>query len=158
SNPNVLYCINDEHWFGRGTVLKSVDGGLTWSDAGRPDGIASDAAQLAISPFDPNNVYATTSKGLYQTTTGGGTWKLVFAPSPAPQGLGPVVLDAAVSKIYVGSPYTGFYESIDGGKSWKQQNDGVAAANVVALEVCQSDPMTIYAGAVGIGLLKSTDG
>jgi uncharacterized protein YjdB len=158
SNPKVLFTINDEYWFGRGTVLKSVDGGQSWTDAGRPSGIASDAAQLAISPSDPNTVYATTAKGLFQTTTGGGTWKLVFAPTPAPQSLGSLALNLASSKLYVGSPYTGFYVSNDSGKNWSQENNGIAAADIVGLDVCASDPATIYAGAAGVGLFKTTNG
>jgi Chitobiase/beta-hexosaminidase C-terminal domain/Clostridial hydrophobic W len=158
SNPKVLYTINDEYWFGRGTVLKSLDAGQTWTDAGRPDGIASDAAQLAISPIDPNTVYATTTKGLFETTTGGGTWKLVFASTSSPQNLGSLALDTNNSKLYVGSPYTGFYESSDGGKNWSQQNTGIAAANVVGLDVCASDPSTIYVGAQSVGVLKTTNG
>ncbi|MFZ1086775.1 MAG: MBG domain-containing protein, partial [Terracidiphilus sp.] len=156
SNPNVLYMNNDEYWFGNGTVLASTDGGQTWTNAGRPDGVASDAGQLAISPSDPNTVYAVTSLGLYKTTTGGNTWAKVFAPGGPSPGLVAVALSGG-SDIFAGSSASGFYRSIDGGASWAQSNSGISAANVVGLEVCRSNPSTIYAAEYATPLMKSMD-
>jgi len=158
SNPNVLYITNDGATFGRGTVLKSTDGGNTWSDAGAPDGRASDVGQLAISPTDPNTVYATTNLGLYKTITGGGTWNLVFAAPGAFPSVTSIALDVSRSSIYAGTPYSGFYRSGDSGSTWSQQNTGIAGATFAGLEVCSSDPTTAYAGAVGVPLMKTVDG
>jgi len=157
SNPNVLYTTNDEVSFGRGTVVKSTDGGRSWVDAGRPDGIASDAVQLAISPVDANVVYATTSKGLFRTVTGGGMWTLVFAPPNGRHALVPVAIDFNKSRLYTGSPFSGFYESLDGGKSWSQANEGMAAASVFGMETCMGNGATIYAAIDALGLVKTTD-
>lgn len=154
----MLYLINDQYSFGRGTVLTSTDGGNTWSDAGAPDGAESDASQLAISPTNPNIVYATTSQGLYETTTGGGTWNPVFAPPGVSPYLSPVALDASRSSIYVGSPNTGFYRSANSGTTWSQQNTGIAGATFYGLDVCASDPTTIYASAPGVPLTNTVDG
>jgi PKD repeat protein len=148
SNPNVLYLTNDEYNFLRGTVLKSTDGGNTWTNAGRPDGTASDVGQLQILPADPNTVYATTSEGLYETTTGGGVWKQVFAPNSGGSYLLSVALDGK-STLYVGSQYSGVYGSTDGGTTWKQENNGVFNVQFAGLDVCSSAPNTIYAAAEG---------
>ncbi len=159
SNPNVLYLLNDEYNDGRGTVLKSIDGGNTWTDAGRPDGYPSDAVQLQILPSDPNSVYATTSLGLYETTQGGGVWKLVFAPPPA-DGVPSVVsvaLDPQDSVIYLGSEVSGVYRSLDGGLNWQQANQGVFSVQVMGLDVCSGAPDTIYAVALGQIPLKTVD-
>ena len=156
SNPNVLYMNNDEYWFGNGTVLASTDGGQTWTNVGRPDGIVSDAGQLAISPTDPNTVYAVTSLGLYKTTTGGNTWAQVFAPGGPSPGLVAVAL-AGGSDIFAGSSASGFFRSIDGGANWAQSNSGISAANIVGLEVCRSNPSTIYAAEYATPLMKSMD-
>jgi photosystem II stability/assembly factor-like uncharacterized protein len=86
SNSNVLYASNDQYDIEFGvrdaTVLKSIDGGSTWNDAGQPDGYPSDVVQLQILRSDPNTVFATTSRGVHVTTNGGGTWNAVFASTP----------------------------------------------------------------------------
>src|SRR5260370_38432954 len=106
SNSRTLDTINDEYSFGRGTVLKSVDAGQTWTDAGRPDGVASDAAQLAISPLDPNTVFVTTWKGLFETTTAGANRQLLFAPPPARQTRASLSLNLASATLCAGAPFT----------------------------------------------------
>jgi photosystem II stability/assembly factor-like uncharacterized protein len=160
SNSNVLYALNDEYdsFLGalNATVLTSTDGGNTWTDAGRPDGYASDANQLQILPSDPNTVYATTSLGLYKTTTGGGTWNFVFAPTEGGPSLESVALDSTNSVIYVGSPYSGVYTST-GGSTWQQENQGIFLVRFAGLDACNSAPDTIYAEASGLAPIKTTD-
>jgi photosystem II stability/assembly factor-like uncharacterized protein len=156
SNPKIMYATNDEASVGRGTVLKSIDGGVSWFNVGRPDGVASDVGQISVSPLDPETVYATTSKGLFKTSLGGGTWAPVFAP-PAPfQSVVSIASDANSSSLFMGSSYTGFYKSSDG-TTFQQANTGLAATNISGLDVCKSNPSDIYLGATGVGLLESVD-
>lgn len=126
SNPNVLYMTHDEYWFGRGTILKSVDYGNNWSNVGRPAG-PTDAGQMAIDPTDPNIVYVTSSLGIHKTTTGGGSWPRIFYPLTGQTYMLAVSVNPANSaKVYGGSYYTGFYRSLDSGGIWTQYNTGIA--------------------------------
>jgi photosystem II stability/assembly factor-like uncharacterized protein len=160
SDSNVLYLRQDENAFpgSGGTIVKSIDAGTTWTDAGRPDGTPGDAIQLQILPTDPNTVYATTSAGLYETTTGGGVWKSVFAPNNGGSYLLSVALNPGKSILYVGSQYSGVYRSTDGGKTWAQANNGVFNVEDAGLDVCSSDPTRVYAAANGGIPIATTDG
>jgi hypothetical protein len=64
-------------------VLKSVDGGATWSNAsgGLP---LVPVTKLIVSPRDPsgNTVYAGTWLGVYETTDGGSSWHLYGSGLP----------------------------------------------------------------------------
>src|SRR5439155_27156603 len=69
-------------------ILRSDDGGVTWSPTGRRDSLTY---ALAIDPNDPAVVYASgadvpTTKGtagLYRTLDGGVTWPAMFPGSTA---------------------------------------------------------------------------
>lgn len=83
-NATLAYASNSKLYVGNeapiGTairVIKSLDGGATWSNAsaGLP---AVPMAKLIVSPRDPsgNTVYAGTWIGVYETTDGGASWHL----------------------------------------------------------------------------------
>ena len=83
-NFNVLYA----SLFGFG-VIKSTDAGLTWNNANagmQPSG----RVEMAVSPVDPNRLYASTqgkltksdqNSDLYVSDDGGGIWSLVIEES-----------------------------------------------------------------------------
>jgi len=157
SSPNVLYMLHDEHWFGRGTVLRSADHGDTWTATARPDG-PGETWQLAVDPTDEDVVYAASAGGLSRSMDGGGSWTRVLEPSGRPE-MASVGLDPGnVSRVYGGSAINGLHRSLDGGTSWEESNDGLAATLFTALEIVRDAPATVYAGVQGMGHLKSTDG
>lgn len=108
-----------------GGVYKSTDGGGTWTKLG--NGLPHDLfgkADLAVSPADPNRVYALIEAlpggGLYRSDDRGATWRL--ASSFAPLLDRPFYyanVDAAPDNpdvVYVMA--TGFWKSTDGGKTF----------------------------------------
>ncbi len=124
---------------GSGTVLRTDDGGATWSVAGSATGIgsaftASDATTLWSAP----DYYSSTLTGasLYVSRDAGSTWSAVNLPDlPATPGpgnsevgvaAGPDFWDAAdgaiaLSVFFNGSstpPAVWFYRTSDGGRSW----------------------------------------
>jgi len=79
-----LYLSSENPNSGTVRVLKSVDGGVTFSEAdyGLPDAAVY---QVLADPRDPsgNSVYAATFLGVYRTTDGGASWSRFGAGLPA---------------------------------------------------------------------------
>ena len=74
---NVVYVATGS--FGPRNLLKTVNGGATWSDAtgsgatGLPDAPIND---VEIDPSDPDTIYAGTEVGVFVSRNGGATWDL----------------------------------------------------------------------------------
>jgi photosystem II stability/assembly factor-like uncharacterized protein len=134
-------------------VLKSVDGGETWSRAGD--------AQLSITGIfvDPNSattVYVDASSGIYKTIDGGATWNIVPGAF-----FGPLAIDPnATNTVYC--PSAGktalIAKSEDGGASWTDLAVGLRSPRVTAVAADPAIPTTVYAGTFEEGVFKSTDG
>lgn len=77
ANTNIVYAIS------RSAVIKSTDGGYTWSVTGLNNSVSTFASaqgcDIAVSPSNPNIVVARWGNSLYQTTDGGGTWNSVLS-------------------------------------------------------------------------------
>ncbi len=142
-------------------VLKSVDGGTTWSTTGLSYN-ASDQKMIYRLLGHPSNhqiLYASTSDGVYKTTDGGTTWTQVsnylvrdmeFKPGD------PTVM-------YGGNAIGYIFLSTDGGATWstvvnEQSNNGrrvniaVTADNTAVVYAI----MSYYDGGL-FGVYKSTD-
>lgn len=83
ANNNTLYLSSENPGFNAKRLLKSTDGGATWSVAqnGLPDVPIS---RIIVDPRDAsgNTVYAATWIGVYRTTDGGANWSLFGAGLP----------------------------------------------------------------------------
>jgi photosystem II stability/assembly factor-like uncharacterized protein len=119
------------------SVIKSTDGGATWSPAN--SGLPVDAdghygiTSLAIDPQSTMTIYAgnslTGGGGIFKSTDGGSTWNT--ASSGLPDG---GVMDLAVDPqnegtLYVSNRASGVFQSTDGGASWNAVNSGLCLAN-----------------------------
>src|ERR1051326_3792386 len=104
---------NSSDW-GNG-VYRTTDGGEHWSNVGLKDSRC--IARIVVDPKNPEVTYVAAmghlwmdggERGLYKTTDGGKTWKLVLQP-PAPHnartGCGDVVLDPNNSQIVFAALY-----------------------------------------------------
>ncbi|MDQ2898976.1 MAG: glycoside hydrolase, partial [Acidobacteriota bacterium] len=136
SNPLVVYAAlwearqgpwENGAWSGTGGgIFKSTDGGDTWHplSKGLPEGVVQ--AYLAISPSNPNRIYATastkTSVGIYRSDDAGESWtKTTDDPRPAAKiGGGDVPVPGVDPQnpdtLYITSTVT--WKSTDAGKSW----------------------------------------
>lgn len=140
SNPEVIYA-STGYWhnypMGEATIIKSTDFGVTWTtlDSGIPSTRQVERIEVAISPSDPNYIYALTCNlnggfyGLYASTDGGLTWErrsnrpniLDWSEGGGFSGQGTYDLTILIDqndpeKIYTGGVNT--WSSEDGGRTW----------------------------------------
>ena len=117
-------------FYGAG-VLKSVDGGATWS-VQNPGGVftGADFASLIVDPHNDQVLYAGTSEGFFESSDGGATW----APpsgSYAPGAVSSVAIDPSTSPttIYIATVGDGVQVSTDGGENFAATGTGLPPAS-----------------------------
>jgi photosystem II stability/assembly factor-like uncharacterized protein len=129
-------------------LMKSEDGGMTWSSAGA--GLPQVIYSLTIDPRSSSTLYAATPTGVFKSTDGGGSWL------PAGAGLPPgAVSTVAISPgeqgtVYAGIRGVGVFRSTDGGASWSALSSGLPRRVFTGLVVvAPSDPSILYAATAG---------
>lgn len=140
SNAQILYGITY-----RSGVLKSTDGGSTWSPKNTgikmtPVRNCCETPQLEVDPSNGNTVYALTSSFiLYKSTNGGDSWKAIGPKFQTASGL--VVDPKNPQTLYAGGS-SGAFKSTNGGASWSQVLDRGGF-----LSIDPRNPQTVYAAA-----------
>jgi hypothetical protein len=149
--PSALYCGTGEgnwwSWLGAG-VLRSGDGGTTWTPLCGAPFIGQGFYDLHVDPADSTRLLAGTTGGLYLSTDGGSTWQQTrpaktWSLALAPQG--------AATETFAASA-DGLFSSGDSGRTWAQVALPGAPAgwNRLAVAIAPSDRNTAYAwGAAG---------
>ena len=175
SNPQVVYagmgesCIRCDVSHGDG-VYRTTDGGLSWSHLGLE--ATRHIARVRIHPTDPDvawvaalgDIFTTNAeRGVYKTTDGGKTWRLVLHKSPK-AGCADLWLDPGnPSVLYAsiweaqrypwalssGGPDSGLWRSKDGGETWEELTDkpGFPGSLLGRIGVCAapSRPSRVWA-------------
>lgn len=186
TDPKTLYLAEADDGDGYWSLLRSRDGGVTWSDFGDfPNSLQAGVWTLAIDPSTPTTLYAGIDDvpfytgdddtvtagvgGVFKSIDGGTTWNNIGLTGAAVTLLvidrtQPNVLYAATEGDY-GAPegFRGLFKSIDGGANWSAINNGLdslsaTGASVTALVIDPADSSALYAGASGGGVFKSSDG
>lgn len=122
-------------WKTRGTygvgILKSTDGGATWSQVFVKNEVNMFAIQkLKFNPLNPNTIYACATDGLYRSTDGGTTWNLVLGKAYVSD----VVIDARdTTQLVIGvgnlqNTDKGVYKSTNNGTAWTKITSGLPAS------------------------------
>ena len=190
SNPNIV-------WVGTGEgnprnsvnigegIYKSLDGGRTWKCMGLQK--TKNIHRIIIDPTNPDIVYAGAignpygvhaERGVYKTTDGGDTWKLILHTNDS-SGVGDMAIDPTnPNKLFVniwqhnrtpwsftsGGSTSGLYVTYDAGKSFKKlgKEEGLpsGAYGRIGIAISRSEPNRVYAliEATKNGLYKSDDG
>jgi len=151
-----------------GGVLKSTDGGTTWTLLGNATFEGHTISALAVDPTTSDVVYAASDNGVFKSTDGGNTW---HNQTPALSGaFTDLVIDPSHHKtlyagmIELGSSAAGIYKSTDGGQTWTPgplSNGIISGAQVgwtIALAIAPSSPADIYATVFDVDLGNSPDG
>lgn len=166
-------------------IYKSLDGGKTWKCMGLQK--TRNIHRILIDPNNPDIVYAGVmgnpfaehaERGLYKTTDGGDSWKLILHTNDT-SGVGDMVMDPSnPNKLFVnmyqhkrtpwslkgGGQGSGFYVTYDAGKTFKKlgKEEGLPAGEYgrIGISISRTDPNRVYAlvEAAKNGLYKSEDG
>jgi len=140
SNDSVVYAgtgegaLSGDSYFGNG-VLKSTDGGQTWSHVSGDYFVGVAISQLVVHPTDANTLYAAVLSGIGGSRT---------------------------ARPAVHSAY-GIWKSTDGGVNWtrlKVNNSQAVekSARATDLEIDPQNPNILYASFLGDAIYKSTNG
>ncbi|HWH52750.1 MAG TPA: hypothetical protein VN651_14470 [Gemmatimonadaceae bacterium] len=151
-------------------MYKSTDGGMHWTHMGLVS--SQHIGRIVIDPRNANVVYVAAlgpawkpggERGLYKTTDGGATWKLIKAGANDKTGAIDVALDPSNPDIVYTSlweryrtPYSlnsggvgsGLFKSTDGGNSWTEiKGNGYPEGpkGRIGIAISRSNPQIVYA-------------
>ncbi|MEJ2540311.1 MAG: glycosyl hydrolase, partial [Gemmatimonadota bacterium] len=192
ANPDVVYIGMGETEL-RGNVqsgdgaYKTTDGGETWEHIGLDE--TQNISRIRVHPTDCNTAWAggfgifstdNPERGVYKTTDGGETWRLVLHKSPKAGAVdisvhpgNPDIVYAAIWEAWrkswgmsSGGPDSGLWRSLDGGETWTDisRNTGLPQEGVlgkIGVAVSPANPDRVYAiieHADAGGVYTSTDG
>ncbi len=156
-------------------VVRTTDGGTTWTAAANPAyPTGTEALFLSSIVFDPSNpdtAYMGSSSGfssnhIYKTTDAGNSFAV---SSTGMTGFGHVPVDMALTHptsstttVFTADLSAGVYRSTDAGASWQQVTTGLPSpAGCSAAAVDPTTSSVVYASmtaTTGSGLYKSSDG
>ena len=145
-----------------GGIWKTTNAGTTFRPVFDHERVISMGA-LAIAPSDTNQVWAGTGEqntrnsispggGIYKSTDGGMTWKLMGLEKT--QQIGRIVVHptnpnivyvAALGHAWDANPERGLYKTVDGGKSWQLIKFVSDKAGFIDVAMDPSNPNVLYA-------------
>lgn len=143
----------------RGGILKSTDGGKSWTP--KNANLRSAALDIQLLIQDPGQseilYIGTTRDGIYRSTDGAETWEPTQAFTNGVKEVYSLVSPRS-GVLFAGTKGLGVYRSTDAGETWQAWNDGIDndehARTIQALAVGPDG--AIYAGTVDFGIYKLT--
>ena len=175
SDTNVIYAGTGEP-NSRNTIepgngmYKSTDGGTHWTHVGLVN--SQHIGRIVVDPRNANTVYVAAlgpawksggERGLYKTTDGGATWKLIKAPANDKTGAIDVAIDPSNPDVLYMSmweryrtPYSlnsggvgsGLFKSTDAGNTWTEiKGNGYPEGpkGRIGIAISRSNPQVVYA-------------
>jgi photosystem II stability/assembly factor-like uncharacterized protein len=167
-NSANLYALTEQYECDNAMLLKSMDGGATWTSAAFKDaGVSGSCVEaLLIDPGNSSTLYAGFSSGVFKSVDAGATW------SPANggmiEGLAALAMDPVDSNtLYavapIGMEHTdddyilwGVFQTTDGATTWKTAGDLPAPLRSIAdccfaahIAIDPRNPAAIYVGGTG---------
>lgn len=180
-NPDTIFVGTGEpnfscdSYYGVG-VLKSTDGGYTWTQLGAAPFANKSISKIVIHPTLPDTMWAATAQGaagficgayggggVYKTTDGGVNWSNAGLPGGS---INDMVMDRTNPNIlYASRNAGGIYKTIDGGTNWTLLAGGLPATGFGRIDLALHPTLasTLYAVYVNsgnnqLGTYKTVDG
>jgi hypothetical protein len=155
NHPNVLYAGTGDYLFGEagGGVLKSTDGGNTWTVLGRSTFAGHVGInKIVVDPTDASGdtLYASSSEGIFKSRDGGVTWQVKMNGMPA--GVGVSDLDYTRSSSAPGrwTLYAGVSSGPAGARGfWRLNPGGDDTWHLMAVDLLDSTGTPVGPDAVG---------
>ena len=154
-NHQILYAgtgegnFSGDSYYGNG-VLKSVNGGDTWTLLGDVTFSGARFCRICINPAAPATLFAATSYGVYRSTDGGNNWTMMTSGIPS-QNATDVLIDPNTPKtVYAAFWGKGIYKTTNAGDAtpvWTKLAGGLPGSGFtrIALDISSSSPQTLYA-------------
>jgi PKD repeat protein len=125
-------------------VLKSEDGGLTWSHTSLAFNLSENVRsfKLIIDPTNPQVIFYASNKGLYRTQDGGNNWSVVQTGT-----IRDVVFKPGSNSVLYSVTQSQFFRSVDGGSTFQGISDGTPPSSGtarIAMAVTPANPDYIY--------------
>jgi photosystem II stability/assembly factor-like uncharacterized protein len=108
---------------------------------------------VAVDPHNPSRVYAGTLRGIYETTSGGTSWRLLPLGTQFDFAVTALRIDPSHPRIVYAVTAAGVFRTADGGDHWVERDAGLTGT-VSALEIDPDHPDTLYAGVIDDGQLN----
>ncbi len=151
SNPRIVYVGTGEgnfYWRLGAGVLRSTDGGATWSVLATNPFMGSGFYDLLVDPANANHLLSATTGGLHESTDGGLHWTqrragLCWDLSMHPSG-------GATAEVFAGCQ-DGLFRSTNSGQTWTAVAlpGAPASFNRMAVAHSRSNPNVVYVFAAG---------
>ena len=183
-NPNIAWvCIFDGLADAVNGLYKTTDGGANWFPIINGIGPIKNFLSLAMSPTDPNTIYAGSSflvtgqtgpSAIYKSTDGGANWFLSSTGMPTdPTEINPVRTiqvsevnpNIVAAGLFMNTANGGFYLSTDAGANWIKKHNGLPTTTgtlIRSLAIRPVLPNQFYVGLdrstlTDIGIFITTD-
>ena len=151
-SPTTVYCGTGEGnwwwWLGTG-ILRSTDGGTTWSPLCTAPFVGQGFFSLIVNPTNGQHLFAGTNRGLYVSTDGGINWTLRRAEATWDISIDP---RGGRSAKLLAACRDGLWRSTNGGTTWSAVTlpGSPGSFDRLAVKIAPSKPAVAYAwGASG---------
>jgi photosystem II stability/assembly factor-like uncharacterized protein len=132
-------------------VLRSRDGGATWTDVSAGLPARGFVARATVDPGDPDVVYIgfeitgfSPTGGVWKTTDGGVTWQQAGGEL-AGRSITSLLATAVPDRVYAALADGRVFRSDDGGEHWENATGSLVTRFIYELVADPSDPDRIYA-------------
>jgi len=154
---SIIYCGTGEGvWFGGGPysgcgILKSTDGGETWTLYRKGLPYRTTFYKVAINPRNPDQLFAALQTGLYRSEDAGESWEKIIPSDTAKRQCTDVAFSPDGRKVYAIGPSSeyqfypsiGYWISEDGGESFRKHEFTKLENRRTKIAVCQNEPQYV---------------
>jgi PKD repeat protein len=144
-------------------VLKSINGGTTWSPSGLNwlVTLGRNVNRLMINPTNPNTIFAAASNGIWRSINAGANWTQVSTIA----NIKDIEYKPGDTTVVYACSTTRFYKSVNGGTTYTNITSGLplnTAVNRLSIAVSAANPTYVYVLAAGTddgfnGVYRSVD-